>query len=54
MDRGPWRVYKPISGEVGITSDDFAHDVILYINGDFIDYEERVEYAEWLARKLNG
>jgi len=40
-------------GEVFIGSEDFTHDVRLYVNGDFEDIEQQIEYAKTLAEKLN-
>ncbi len=54
-DKGPWSIYK----EGGMTrqfmqiaSEDFTHDVILTIYGDFDD-QSRKQYAEWLISVLN-
>lgn len=49
-DKGPWTVSE--DGRV-IESDDFTHDVILRVTGDFYSDEQRKEYAENLAAKLN-
>jgi hypothetical protein len=36
MDKGPWRVmYDALDRAAGVRSDDFEHDVILKIDGDF-------------------
>jgi len=35
-------------------SDDFTHDVILRITGDFYSADQRKAYAENLAKKLNA
>lgn len=54
LDRGPWGVRTdPASGWVAVFSDDFTHDVLMKITGDFGSYAERVEYAEALVRRLN-
>ena len=37
-----------------LDSDDFEHDVILHISGDFSSDEQRREYANNLAMKLNA
>lgn len=51
-ERGPW---EAVSHEdwVGISSDDFMHDVILEVTGDFGGKEERLAYAQEIARRLN-
>lgn len=36
-----------------IASDDFTHDVVLRVTGDFYSDEQRKAYAENLAAKLN-
>ena len=50
-DKGPWTVSA--DGRE-IESDDFAHDVILRVTGDFYSDEQRKAYAENLAAKLNA
>ena len=50
MDKGPWEV---IDDSAAISSDDFEHDVILVIYGDFADHAERRKYATWLSESLN-
>jgi hypothetical protein len=50
MDKGPWVVDH--DGRT-IYSEDFAADVTLVINGDFMDAHHRKDYAVWLARTLN-
>lgn len=54
-DKGPWSIYE--EGDMSkqfmrIASDDFTHDVILTIYGDFDD-DSRKQYAEWLISVLN-
>jgi hypothetical protein len=58
FDKGPWtyRTDPKASTHVGryfVESDDFSHDVRLYINGDFGSDEDRRKYGESLARTLN-
>lgn len=50
-DAGPWTV-----SETGcsIQSDDFTHDVILRVTGDFYDDVQRKAYSDNLAAKLNA
>lgn len=50
-DKGPWTV----SNKEGrsIESDDFTHDVMLSIGGDFESDEQRYAYAHGLANVLN-
>lgn len=50
-DKGPWSV-PDMTGLV-IESDDFTHDVILRIHGDFESDEQRHAYAQGLADLLN-
>jgi hypothetical protein len=37
-----------------VASDDFSHDVRLYVSGDFADGEQRMRYTEEIARRLNA
>jgi hypothetical protein len=53
MDKGPWSAGSGARG-VYVQSDDFEHDVRLYINGDFADAHEKLDYAVWLAERLNS
>jgi hypothetical protein len=54
MDKGPWTVeYSKAKRMWCLQSDDFEHDVRLYITGDFADEDQRRRYANWLARRLN-
>ena len=39
---------------VYIQDDNFEYDARLYINGDFPDIETQLEYANAIARILNG
>lgn len=55
-ETGPWSVVdwsKDGTPKVGLQSDDFNHDVVLYINGDFWDHEQRLEYAHSLCARMN-
>ena len=36
-----------------IESDDFEHDVRLYVDGYFLNDEQKYEYAKQLAKRLN-
>jgi len=49
-DKGPWNTSR--DGR-GIESDDFTHDVVLRVMGDFYNDEQRVAYSKNLAEKLN-
>jgi hypothetical protein len=54
-DKGKWSVfYKENGRPEGVISDDFDHDVVLRVSGDFVDKHERLRYCQWLAAKLNG
>lgn len=52
-DNGEWELFLQADGKVGIISSDFTHDVVLYVNGDFGDDEERKAYARGIAERLN-
>ncbi len=51
-EKGPWAVVFG-NGNTYIESDDFTHDAHLYVRGDFESAEQRVAYAEEIARRLN-
>lgn len=54
FDFGPWLVGEvEKNGKVYLESDDFVHDVRLYVDGDFADVEEKLRYAHGVARQLN-
>lgn len=48
-DKGPFKVVG-----TNIGSDDFTHDVMLQLSGDFETYERKKSYAEWVAATLNA
>ncbi|MFK4132446.1 hypothetical protein ACI2KR_09225 [Pseudomonas luteola] len=39
---------------IGIMSDDFTHDAVLWVSGDFTDISERIAFAEEIAKRLNA
>lgn len=47
-----WEAIKA-GRKIAIASDDFKHDVLLYVSGDFEDEDQALEYAGMLASKLN-
>ena len=49
-----WTVGVSTDQRVYLETDDFTHDVRLYVNGDFENKEQEIKYASVLARKLNG
>jgi hypothetical protein len=56
-DKGPWKAdssYRNERWRYFVESNDFTHDVRLYIDGDFADATEFEDYAAWLADKLNS
>jgi hypothetical protein len=50
-DQGPWEV---LPDGTSIMSDDFDHDVMLKVGGDFYGDADRRAYAVALANVLNG
>lgn len=50
-DKGPWTASP--DGRM-VQSDDFTHDVILRVSGDFADDEQRRQYSVRIAEKLNA
>ncbi len=56
VERGKWRAAfdKGAPEKVFVESDDFTHDVRLYVNGDFADEWQKLQYAQQIARMLNA
>ena len=56
IDKGPWCVgFHPETKRAeGVESGDFKHDVRLALSGDFDSDQQRKEYCEALAEKLNA
>jgi len=54
VDKGPWRLYGAPDNPIGVISDDFEHDVVLNVSGDFEGIKQKKAYCEWLLIKLNG
>lgn len=56
IDKGPWWVGVTSDGKSRcfIQSEDFNHDVRLYVDGDFDCLEDKLEYAEQIAQQLNS
>ena len=55
-DKGPWQVdVWKVDGrqKVVLQSHDGVHDVALEISGDFACFEQRLEYAHKLVRRMN-
>lgn len=48
-----WKVTQE-EASIFIESDDFKHDVRLYVNGDFKSDKECIIYAQTIADKLNN
>ena len=58
VEKGPWKARREDSTcsdqyEIFIESEDFTHDVRLIVDGDFEGAEQRLAYAEEIARRLN-
>lgn len=53
-DKGPWSAGQTSDHRAYVSSDDFKHDVLLRIDGDFGSQAEKMEYAEGIAQQLNG
>jgi hypothetical protein len=52
FDKGPWKVGTN-NGLPSVYSDDFTHDVVLAISGNFESKAQHQAYAEALAARLN-
>lgn len=53
MSKPEWKVTY-INGNVEIRSNNFTHDAVLYLTGDFATHEVAISYAEKLAARLNA
>jgi hypothetical protein len=56
IEKGPFRGRAWATGgsvKIVIASDDFTHDVVLEVHGDFESIEEKQRYANEIARRLN-
>lgn len=52
-EKGTWFCY--FGGDrIGVASHDFTHDVVLWVSGDFKDADQKIEYAEEIAKRLNA
>lgn len=49
LDRGPWS----ITTNMELQSDDFQHDVIIKVTGDFAGLDDRLTYLNALKDLLN-
>lgn len=50
-DNGKWSA--KVDKKIFVESDDFTHDVRLYIDGDFEDDLQKLAYAKEIAKRLN-
>jgi hypothetical protein len=53
-ENGPWTVDEWSGGRLVLQSDDLHHDAALEISGDFGSPEEKLTYANEIARRLNA
>ena len=56
-ERGPWTARQQSDDHIKgvfVESDDFTHDVRLYVNGDFASGEQKLAYAKEIAKRLNA
>jgi hypothetical protein len=54
-DKGPWTAgLNRLDTRVFVESDDFTHDVRLYVDGNFVSADEKYLYACAIARQLNS
>lgn len=52
-ESGKWHVDTADETDVFILRDDFEHDAMLIVDGDFKDLEQKLQYAEEIAKRLN-
>ena len=54
-ESGPWSAGVVESdGRTYVESSDFTHDARMYVTGDFESAEQKLEYAQEIARRLNA
>lgn len=53
-DSGPWYPGKTSDDRCFVESDDFTHDVRLYIDGDFGTLGDKMAYTRGIAEHLNS
>ena len=51
-ETGTWKVIDD-GWAIAIQSNDVTYDVALTVDGDFKDLDQKLEYAEEIARRLN-
>jgi hypothetical protein len=51
-DIGIWTASSGCDG-ICIQSSDFTHDVMLILDGDFKDSEQKIKYAQHIVDRLN-
>lgn len=51
-DAGPWRARLDAQGALLLESDDFNHDVLMRVSGDFAGPDSRLAYGQFLADVL--
>ena len=52
-DKGPWKAGCTDDKRVFVESEDFDHDVRLYVDGDFANLDQKVRYAIGIANQLS-
>ncbi|BCG50280.1 hypothetical protein [Ralstonia phage RP13] len=52
VENGPWKAGRQ-GLKVWIESDDFTHDVLMVVSGDFATTDDKFKYAEEMCRRLN-
>ena len=53
MDKGPWSLFYDTERLIGVISDDFKHDGLIALTGDFSCDREVERYHKLSADKLN-
>lgn len=54
VEAGPWTSGISGAGRHYVESDDFTHDVRLWVGGDFADDDSKASYCAEIARRLNS
>ncbi len=53
-EHGLWTAALDSDGRLVLSSDDFHHDAMMRVSGDFADAATRLTYGEFLCRVLNA
>lgn len=53
-EHGPWTAALDADSRLVLSSDDFHHDAMMRVSGDFGDAATRLAYGQFICRVLNA